>query len=316
MAGYSADVRPDQFLSNVSIAASNDETMMVGDVALPIIDVDYLSGQYPVYGQEEFKSYVTLRSPMSSAREIRQSLSKGTYTAKRHSAKTGVPDENIRFSAPPLDAQLDASIFVGRVMRNDRERTQLAVLADPTQMTQNITLSGTSLFSDYNNSVPLSVIRGARSAVRAGAHRPANTWLGAYDVDLVLADHPSVKDLLKGWDQNALVESGLPPVFRGLTVVESQADTDTIGPGSAAQAFAPMFSKALNIFYRNPNFGIRSLTLGATLRAPNPDSGGRGIETKSWRDEDKSGWWVESNDTYQPKIFAPNAAYLIAVAIA
>jgi hypothetical protein len=312
---YLADVHVDQWLTDFSVAYTN--TMLVGDDVFPVVPTTKLSNVYAIYGQESFKVYEDTRSPGTDALEIRYTLTRGTFLAQEHAVRTIVPDAlEMQADTPPLDPLIDATWELTDTVRNQREYKQLGVATDPTQVTQNVTLSGTSLWSDYTNSTPLTNIRTARSAVRAGVHREATDILFAFDVSLVLADHPSVKDLIKYTDPNNISSSGLPTTFRGLTTHVSSADKDTAGYLSGTTSFAPVMSKSALVYYRNPNLGKRSMTFGVTFEAPDQTTGQRGQQFRRWRDEGKKSTWVEGSNTYVPKVIAPLAAYLFVAAIA
>lgn len=305
---YQTDIHIDQWLTSFSVAYTN--AMLVGDDVFPPIPADNLSDVYAVYGQESFKVYEDTRAPGTDALEIRYTLTKGTYLAAEHSEKTIVPDAQQRFADnPPLDPLIDATWELTETGRNQREFKQMAIASDPTQVTQNVALSGTSLWSDYTNSTPLTNIRTARSAVRAGVHREATDFLLAYDAALVLVDHPSVKDELKYTDPNSLATPGLPMTIRGLTTHISGVDKDTAAYLSGTTSFAPVFSKSALIYFRNPNLGRRSMTFGVTFEAPDQTTGVRGWQIRQWYDDGKKSTWVEGSDTYVPKIIAPLAAF-------
>jgi len=314
MAGYSSDIHIDQFLTSLSLSYSNDT--LVGDTVFPPMPVNALSDTYVIYGQEAFKVYDDVRRPGADAAEIRQSLSRGMFLAQEHALKELVPDADKRHADAPLDAEMDATLFLTETVRNQREFFQLGIAGDATQITQNVALSGTTLWSDYTNSTPLTNIRTGRAAVRSGVHRPANRMLVSYDAAVTLADHPSIKDLIKYTDPNNISEDGLPTTIRGLTVDVAVSDKDTSGIGTASPTFVPAFGKACLIYYRNPNPGLRSLTLGVTLEAPDQTTMARGFNTRKWFDDAKKGTWVETADTYAVKILAPLAGYLISPVVA
>jgi hypothetical protein len=312
---YLPDLHIDQFLTTISVAYTNQ--MLVGDDVFPVVPVDKLSDVYAIYGQESFKAYEDTRAPGTDALEVTYTLTRGTYLAAEHTLRTKVPDQyNRQADNPPLDPLVDATWQLTETVTNQREFRQMNVAADPTQVTQNVALSGTSLWSDYTNSTPLTNIRTARSVVRAGIHREATDFLLAYDAALTLVDHPSIKDELKYTDPNSLQTPGLPATIRGLTTHISGADKDTAAYLSGTTNFMPVFSKAGLVYYRNPNLGLRSMTFGVTFDAPDQTTGARGMQIRRWYDEWKQATWVQGSRTYVVKIIAPLGGYLFAPCIA
>lgn len=311
---YQPDVHIDQFLTSLSLAYSN--IMYAGDSVFPSLNVDKASDLYPIYGTEQFKVYDDIRRPGTDALEVMQTLTRGSYFGEGHALKTKVPYEQKRDADNPLNPEIDATIFVTEAQRNQREIAQMAVAGDSTQITNNSALSGTTLWSDYTNSTPLVNIRTARSTVRAAIHREATDIVVAYDVGLTLADHPSLKDLMKYTDPNMIGQAQMPMMLRGLTVAVSGADKDTTAYGSPTPSFSPIFSKAALVHYRNPNIGLRMITFGVTFEIPDPATGGRGQQIRKWEDEGKLVTWIQSQDNYAVKILSPTGAYLFSPAIA
>lgn len=304
---YLTDVHIDQFLTGISFAYTN--SMLIGDQIFPPFNVDHRSDVYVIYGTESFKKYEDTRRPGTDAIQIKQTLSRGQYLADEHAVKDIVPDAEKVEADSPLSPEIDRTVFLTDTERNQREFKQLAVASDPTIVTANTPLSGTAMWDDYTNSVPLTNIRTGRSAVRAAIHKEATDIAFAYDASLITADHPSIKDLIKFTDPSNLSSGGLPTTIRGLTTHISGADEDTAGMLAAA-TFSPAFSKAVLIYFKNPNRGLRTITFGLTLECPDQTTGARGIQVRKWVDQEKKGTWIEVSDTYVPKVIAPLGAYL------
>ncbi len=309
------EVHADQFLSSISLLQTNEG--YVGNTVWTPAPTDKRSNKYRIFGNEHFKVGETIRRPGSDATEVKFTTTSGQFTVQEYAKKTIVPAQTEKNAdAPAFDPEVDATIQLTELMMLDREKRQMTVAADAAQITQNATLAGTTQWSDYVNSTPLTNVKTARQTVRSGVHREANTWTMSYDVALTLADHPSFKDLIKFTDPNALAVGGLPPTVRGLKINVSQVDWDNTGYLQATPVYAPVFSKASLIHYTNPSIGLRTITLGTTMEMPDPITGARGMSTRRWQDDGKKGVWVETADTYVVVVLAPLAAYLHIAAIA
>lgn len=313
MAYFLPDIHVDQVLTNVSLAYQQEGA--IGDRIFPVTPVDSRSARFVVYGREGFKKRDDLRRPGASAAEITRTLSLNQYNAEEHALKVKVTAAEEKYAPAPIAPRVEATEFLTDAVANQREYRQVATATDPTIVTQNITLSGTTQWSDYTNSVPLSNIRTGRVAVRNGIIREANMFTLGYEAALVLADHPSVKDLLKYTDVNALGAASLPPTMRGLMVNVAGAMQDTAGEGLAT-AMSTVWGKNALIHYTNPRPQPRSISFGYTFEAPDDLSSIRGLYTRTWFDEDKKSTWVETAVTYDLVVLAPLAAYLILAAVA
>ncbi|MBA3826887.1 MAG: hypothetical protein H0X24_23715, partial [Ktedonobacterales bacterium] len=175
--------------------------------------------------------------------------------------------------------------------------------------------SGTTQWSDYTNSVPLVNIKTAKASVRNNAAKRANVMLVPYETALVLADHPSIKDLTKYTDPKGLMESGLPSTVRGLRIIEPGAVQDSSIEG---RAFSPTVAWGKNaiIGYVNPSPGRKKISMAYMFVAPEPISGTRGFATRKYQDDARKGLWVETEISYSLNMVAPGAGYLFATCIA
>jgi hypothetical protein len=306
-------VHIDQALTQISIAYEQDD--LVGDKIFPTVPVDKRSDRYFIYDRIAFKKLDDLVRPGSTAPEWTRTLSTGSYNAERHAQRLLVTDAEKRLSDLPLAPQADATEMVTERVQNQREFRQLAIASDPAQVTQNIALSGTSQWSDYTNSTPLVVIKNAKLAVRLGILKRANMFTASYEVAQTLADHPSIKDMLKYTDPNLVSETGLPAIIRGLRVNEAAAFIDTANPGQAP-TMASAFGKNALIHYTSPRIGLKMITFGLTMEAPDDTTGARGFAVEIYRNADKHGDYVEVANTYDEVVVAPGGGYLVLTAVA
>lgn len=310
---YSSDVHIDQALTNISIYYRNDE--YVADQLFASVPVDKRSDAYFLYGREAFRKMDDLVRPRATAPEWDYTLAKATYYAERHAQRHLVTDDERMMSDSPLSPDIDATEILTDRIINNREFAILALVTSATQITQNVTLSGTSQWSDYTNSTPLTVIKTARTTVRLGATKPANVFAVGYEVAVTLADHPSVKDLVKYTSADNIADSGLPTTLRGLKVVEAGAFIDSSNEGQSP-SLSTAFGKNALVAYVNPNPGLKTLSLGYVFEAPDATTGQRGFSTIRYRDDHKHGEWLEVATCYSAVLIAPNAGYLVQTAVA
>ncbi|MDP9266478.1 MAG: hypothetical protein M3O91_10240 [Chloroflexota bacterium] len=304
----------DQALTNVAIRYSNPE--YVAERLSPIIPVGKRSGRFFVYGKEHLKVYETRRAPKSKAAEVDYTLSNSPFFAEEHALSELVTDAESRYADPPIQPEIDATERVTDSLKLGFENDVATKLTDPAQVTQTTALSGTAQWSDYTNSTPLTNIVTAKNAIRGSIIKPANTLLVPYEVGLTLADHPSIKDLLKYTDPRSITTSGLPPVVRGLQVVEALAMQNTANEGQAFTG-GRVWGKNAVVLYVAPSItGEKTVTTLVTFEAPDDTTGGRSWQTRRWRDEFRKGDMVEVARTYDLQFIAAGGAYLFTTAIA
>ena len=103
-------------------------------------------------------------------------------------------------------------------------------------ITQNLTLSGTSKWSDYVNSDPVSVVVAARRTVQQQIGDFPNNLLLSQPVLDTLANHPRILDRVKytaNGARNQLDEQDLARVFKVNKVLVSAAIYQTSNEGEA-----------------------------------------------------------------------------------
>lgn len=303
----------DQALTNFSQAYTNDE--FVADQVMPMVNVKKRSDKWFVYGKEHFRYRDNRRAPGGLANEFNWTLSQSSFYAETRAERHLILDDDRMEADDPLNLEIDTNEWIMEHMTGNLEVDVANFMTNTANLTTNTALAGTSQWSDYVNSTPLVNLKTAKAAVRVGAVKRANTFVSPYEVSLVLADHPDTKDLIKYTDPKGLLESGLPPVVRGLRVVEPGAVQDTAVEGRAA-TFAASWGKNAIVMYLNPSPGLRKLGLAYRFTAPDPTSGTVGFATRQYRSEEKKGDYIEVEITYVLKMVAPGAGYLFATAIA
>jgi len=73
-----------------------------------------------------------------------------------------------------------------------REKALADIMADTAVITQNVTLTGTDKWSDYDNSDPFDDIKTGLEAVRAACGKKPNTFTMGYTTMMTLMNHPDV----------------------------------------------------------------------------------------------------------------------------
>lgn len=297
----------DQALTNFSQMLTNDD-YVANDMA-PMVPVAKRSDRWFVYGKEHFRYRNSKIGTSGVANEREYTLTTSQYYAERRAERHYIPDDNEMQEDQPLQERVDAAEVLAESLNLTREVDTANFMTSTANMTNNTALSGTSRWDDYANSVPLTNIKTSKVSVRTNSAKRANFAMIPYEVALVLADHPSIKDLIKYTDPRALTESGLPPVIRGLRVIEPGAVQDGATEG---RAFAPaaIWGKNVIIGYVNPGPGLKKVSLAYTFMAPDPTSGTRGLATRRYRLDDRKGEFVETEQTYDIRMIATGAGYL------
>lgn len=306
-------VHIDQALTNLSVMYKNE--MYVADQALPILPVSKRSDRFFIYKKEDFLSPSglgagglanSLRRPGTEASEIDYSLSTQTFYAEEYAYRGFVADAEVSVADNPLQPDMDQTLQLTERLMLDNE-TAVAKMAGtralyPASNKAALTTgaTGTSWASYASpNSNPLGDIKNGKLAVVKGIAREANAMLLSVDAARTLADHPSLKELVKYTHEDALTMSGLPKVIRGLQVIEGAAQKNTAAEGGSyvgGNVWAGDDGSAMAlIFFRATSPSLRAVSFGYTFEAPDDTTGSRGLTVRRWREEKRKGSLIEAS---------------------
>ncbi len=306
-----SQVHIDQALTNLSVMYRNDS--YIAESVLPVVPVRKRSDKYYLYRKEDFLSASSLsaggvpnslRRPGAEAAEIDFAMTLSSYYCEEYAYRGLVTDAESAVADNPLQPDMDQTIHLTeRIMLDNEVATAGLVCKRANYPASNkvvLTTGGTGTsWAQYAsvNSNPFGDIKNGKLAVIKGVAREANTMLIGVDAARTLADHPTVKDLVKYVHEDALTMSGLPKVVRGLNVVEGATQKNSAAEGAAytgANVWQADDGTAVAlIFYRNATPSIRSAAFGYTFEAPDDATNARGFAVRRWREEKRKGAMIE-----------------------
>jgi hypothetical protein len=292
----------DQPLNNVSVGYQNDD--YYAERLFPLVPVQKQSGRYWVFGRERFRQYETIRHAGAEAREIAPwSLSNNTYFCDDHSLKDKISDEEVA-NASGTDLEITTTENLTDALLLDLEiRVSSLVLGGTVP---NTTLSGTSQWSDYINSDPVSAVEAQKTIIKQAVGKTPNTLAVGYPVFATLRQHPRIIDRFKYTQVGVLDEGALKTAFGvdNFWVMAAEYDTATEGQTPALNF---VWGKNALLAYVVPEPRRREVTLGYTFRwlFGAPELGG--TLTKRYRVEAKSADVVEVHRYDDIEAVAPQA---------
>jgi hypothetical protein len=308
MALVQQDVVVDPALSNVSIKYTNDT--FIADLVLPMVKVSKQTGKYYIYDKANLRIDKTNRAAGSAANEIDFGVApSGTFACDDHALKGFVADEIQDQADAALNPLVDETETVTEKLMLDREQNAANLLQSTSNLTQNTTLSGTSQWSDYNNSDPIGDIRLARTTIHTNTFKRPNTIIMSKVVFDILMDHPQIIERIKYSQLGVVTAELMARVFQVEKIVVGEAGSNTAHEGQT-DVLAYVWGKHCIVAYIAPQVKIKMLTLGVTFTYSTRI-------VKRWRDEDREGTYVRiGNDNYVQKIIAAAAGYFIQNAVA
>lgn len=315
--------RVDQRLTNVLLAYTNEN--YYADKFFPIVGgLKDDSGYVPKMGKQHLRTYSTKRALYDrSSHEIKFTIdTDDTYKIDYYDLESFVPDRIKDQFRAPFDALNAAQITTLEAMKLDRDIAAAAALTDTSILTNYVTLSGTSQFSDHVNSDPLGKIKTACQTIFGKIGRMPNRMSIEHRVLDELAMHPQIREVamakiaggvpataaLDGSSVINVIKAQFPwikevVVPMGIKITSQEGQTETIGE---------VWNKDIVVYYTPDSPTLMAPSFGYSFQLQNQN-----MRSVVRRDavSDK-GDIVETDWAYQDKILDANSAYLIKSAIA
>lgn len=185
----------DPLLSNASSAYIPEGA--IADKLLPGLKFSQYTGKLGGYGKNHLRIETTVIGGKGKYRQV-ESIARTTtgFEIEGHGLSGMVTKQDYKNVIDPFDAEKDETMGISTILLLEKEKGLADSLGSTSVLTQNTTLSGTSQFSDYTNSDPVSKFNTAKAAVRNGCGAVANAVIMEYAVAEVLRYHPQLLDLL------------------------------------------------------------------------------------------------------------------------
>lgn len=190
----------DKLLTNVATGYFPEG--YISEQLFPFVAVPQYSGKFGKYGKSHLRietSYTGGRGMYRRVEPIARSTQ--TFEIEGHGLEGVVTKRDYRNVEKPFDAEADEVAGLVSQLWTEKEYLLASALGDTAIVTQNTTLSGTSQFSDSDNSDPLSVFKTARLAIKDGCGKAPDTACMDWRVKNVLKFHPQLLDFL-GFKEN------------------------------------------------------------------------------------------------------------------
>lgn len=184
-----------KLLTNVSQMLKPDG--FISEDLFPFIGVKQKTGLLGKYGLSHLRIESSIIAGRGKARRI-ESITRttDTYSIESHALEGLVTEDDYANVELPFKAEEDEVIGITSVLQIEKEKVLSDALSNTAVITQNVTLSGTSQFSDYDNSDPIAQFSAARLAVKNGCGKQADTAWMDWRVKNILKFHPALLDAL------------------------------------------------------------------------------------------------------------------------
>jgi len=298
-------IHVDEALTQISIAYRNQA--FVAEEVLPVVPVMKKNDVFFKFSKQHFRAYKDAYAAGQRAQQIEVDLdARGFYMADGHALEDSITDDEREQADPSAQIEIEKTEKLTNIIALNEEINLFNNILTTANITQNVTLSGTSKWSDYVNSDPVSVVLAARRTVQQQIGDFPNYLLLSQAVLDTLANHPRILDRVKYTANGArhqLDEQDLARVFKVDKVLVSAAIYQTSNEGEADSLGYLMGNNAL-LFYRPPRPGLRVPSLGYTFFWAKRSG------VLRWRELSLESDFLRVKKYYAQQLVAPSAAYL------
>jgi hypothetical protein len=207
-----------------NFAKSFRNNALVGDLIAPRVPVGRQSFQYTVFDRSNQRlDRQTLRAPGATPQTDRMSYSEYPYFCKSHALRAEVPYEQEQYALGLGFSEKQAATrrLIDKISL-DRENYIASLVTATANVTNNQSLSGTSMWDNYTGvSHPIPVVEAAKALIRQSGTE-ATPFIISDPVVTALVNHPDIIDRFKYTQPGAITLDQLSQVF-GITCVRAAA---------------------------------------------------------------------------------------------
>jgi hypothetical protein len=301
----------DPVLSTVAQGYQNAE--MVSRNLFPVVPVGQRGGRVLTFGKEDFRLYNTLRAPGSATKRIQFGYLGNPYSLEDHSLEGVVPIETEQEAqaVPGIDLGSGAVKKIQNIIQLRAEYAASVLARNTANFAggNNVTLSGTSQFSDYTNSDPSVAIETGKEAIRASTGKRPNTIVMGPKVMAQLRYHTKLLDRIKYTGRDSVTEDLLAMLWG----VKKVYVGDAIYYDDVAGGFVDVWGKDIVMAYTETGSlaDNGAPTFGYTYRLS-----GYPIVEMPYQDRNAKSWVYPVDDALMPVVASNVAGYLIKNAVA
>lgn len=316
------NVHIDVVLSNISVGWPNGG--LVGNFLAPVVPVAKQSNKYYVFGREAWglEPGADLRAPGTIAAEIPGlAVSVDSYFCQEHALQIPVTDEERENADDPLRPDADGTNLVTSKLMLQRElNLQTLVMATANYPgAHTTTLSGTTQFSDYVNSDPVTVIKTGKRAINADIFLDPNAAVIPYQVMSIMEDHPDFIERIKYSERGILTSEIIGAVIGIGNIIVPGLGYNSANPGQAI-SLGYLWGKDILLAYvpDSPGLKVPAFAYEFNWRF----GSGQTQIVDRWREEPRASDILRTRRRYQFKMVALDsnsksiAGYLIKAAVA
>jgi hypothetical protein len=316
----------DSDLTNISNGFEAPTDEFVGPRIFPVLRVANKSDKYRVFNKDNWGRVTDdLRAPGARANELPpMTLSRDSYRTEEHALVDYVPREENKNADAQLDSNADATERLTNTILVNRESIMVVKATTTANYASGFstTLSGTSQWSDYTNSVPISDFKTGADKIHDTIFKDPNGVIMGRSVFRMLEDHPKILARLQSASLQVTTADAMQRIFEIPPITVAGAGKVTSNYG-AAETTGYWWGKDVLLFWNPPTAGGKNPAYGYEFARPVASGDGSIMPTEREYDWDRKSDKVRVSREYDVKFImvdsngkSAGAGYLIKSAIA
>ena len=253
------------------------------------------------------------RSPKGLAMEVSRSYTSATLSLVQQALRELIADEeqdNADMSV--INPEQDAVRLILSKLAVIKEVKLAALLYDHSTTFSSYTAAASAYWDAGSGNTDIEGdIDAGKESVRKNAGVTANTIAIPPAMAIIAKKAPELRDLVTHTDSTLLVNGDLPPKLFGLDVVIPGMLQDEADPGVATPSIDDIHdAKKVWIGFVEKEAPSKK-SISCFYRFMRPINGVVDAGVKKYREEARSGDWVEGMEEYKIEVPAPQAGYVI-----
>jgi hypothetical protein len=303
-----SQVKFDPLLTNISIQYQPAPDGYLADLVLPPVPVAKESASFWVYDKSRFDVPDSKRSPRAEYNRVDWNATTDSYLTQQYGLEGEIDDQERNNAAAPLDLDVDTTEIVTDMVLNNREKRVVDLVMNTANVTQNVTLAGTSQWSDPNNSDPLGDLKNARNTIFAATGYRPNRMIIGYQVFETLKLHPAIIETIKYTERAIVTSQLLASLFEVEEVLIGGVLRRTSKAGQT-DVLTDVWGKSALLVYAERSPSLKRASFGYQLREQD-------LRVFRYREDRRDVDVIRVGEKQAEKLIAPQLGYLIVNAIA
>jgi hypothetical protein len=303
----------DKLLTNVSLQVPSQG--LVADEVLPKLVVDQYTGLIGKYGEEHLRAEQDLGGGRHEYRMVDPIDYKAghPYSIQDHGLVDMVVKRDLKNIEDPFNAESDKVLGLTQKVLINKELAIAGLMTSTSILTNNVTLAGTSQFSDKANSRPLTVFENAHNSLINKLGVMANTAIMSLATFNAMKAHPEILEKL-GFKDNRAGLLSVDDLARAMDVDKifiAQGIRNTAKKGQSS-VIGAIWGKDIVMYYKPQGPAKEQISLGYKLNLRGEES----RQVRKYYVDNPGATAIIVEESYDYQITMPEAGYLIKNAIA